>query len=282
MARNMNTPPRLKGESARAYEGFRAYVELDGHPSKVAKKLACSRQNVDKWVSKWHWKDRLAAARQRECEEKIAAEAKATEIAATISETEKSNAWRRAFELAECFIKHAMTLHATDPSGAATLARVAFTILESVKGGAARGYSVGVNLNNVVAQYPSVMLDDAGKPIEQVDFIRSYQEAVALLERGETPEWNEHSIDATPMPENGTGEATTSDSDARLIGKSTPSAMDCKSTEAEVEPLSTRHRVPARMTESEIPTSEGATLPSHKMFDNVECINAARRTAGDP
>ena len=286
----MNTPPKLKNETVKAFNALDAYCQMGEKRSfrAVARALHKSHQLLTRWAVKYCWKERIDRQQRRECEKKIAAENKAVEVAATITETQKAGAWYRAFELAECFIKHAMTLHAKDPSGAATLARVAFTILESVRGGVARGFNVGVNLNNVVAQYPSVMLDDTGKPIEQVDFIRSYEEAVKLLNAGETHElpcdgWSASSPEATPTFENGNGESTTSDADARFIGKSTSSAMDCKSTEAEVEPLSTRHRVPARMSESEIPTSgDPATLPSFKMFDDMECINAARRTAGDP
>lgn len=53
---------RQKGESDKAYETFSLYLEMEARSiQKVADRLAVSRQNIEKLVNKFAWRERAAA-----------------------------------------------------------------------------------------------------------------------------------------------------------------------------------------------------------------------------
>jgi hypothetical protein len=58
-------------------------------------------QNVTRWQAKHRWCERFKALRLRECEQKIAAEERATEKQAEITEQRRARVAERAFSVAE-------------------------------------------------------------------------------------------------------------------------------------------------------------------------------------
>lgn len=60
----MTTPwDRQPGESAKAFEAFRTYVDLGSTRSlmKTGQRLAKNRTTIGEWSVKWRWQERLAA-----------------------------------------------------------------------------------------------------------------------------------------------------------------------------------------------------------------------------
>jgi hypothetical protein len=257
----MNVPPPIPGESPKAHNAFKVYCDVDGHITQVAKRLQCSLQNITKWQRKFDWKKRFERQRQAECSSKIQAQERATEAIATISEAEKASVWRAAFVLAARFIRRANEIANIQPHAAATLTKTAFSIIESVKGGVAGGFQVNVGVINAAEkQFPSLAFDDAGKPVKEVDFIRSYEQALKVLDAGEIAalpcdNWSPNSIDATPV-------FTKPEPDVAQMSNSKPEKT-----------------VPSRMAAEECPTSDGVgpaevsqtkgTLPFYLMLDDA-------------
>ena len=54
---------RQKGESEKAYEAFKLYRDMGEERtiSAVGKRLAKSRNLIDRWKERWHWKERVRA-----------------------------------------------------------------------------------------------------------------------------------------------------------------------------------------------------------------------------
>jgi hypothetical protein len=211
-------------------------------------------------------------------------EARAAEVAATITENEKANAWHEAFELAGKFIRRAKAIHEKDESAAASLARAALAILESIQGGFARGqFNVGVNVNAMTQSFPSIAFDDSGAPVDpSAHFIQSYEQAVALLEKGEDlpcDNWNPDSIHATPNVNHAVTEAESPSKTADMVSEEPPE----RTVPSRMDSIPTRDNERSRghldvRTEDE----DEPRLPSFKMFDNVSIIQRARSVAGDP
>jgi hypothetical protein len=250
----MNTPQRLDNEGEKAYNAFDAYVQMGEKRSQLAlgRRLAKSRQLISRWSSKFDWKARIAAQQRVETQMKINAETKAVEKIATITESEKATAWRAAFLVAARFLNSAATMHEAKPVAAAALARAAFTIIESVRGGVTQGFSVNVGVVNQAAeQYPSLAFDADGKPIQGENLAMAYEEALAIMGKpSELPcdNWNPDSVHATPVPPPPPEEPPE---------RTVPSRMDTPPT-----------------------SNEPATLPSAMMYDNVSIIERARSVAG--
>jgi hypothetical protein len=276
----MNTPLRLDNESEKAYAAFDAYVQMGTERSirKCARQVHKATTVLARYSKKNRWLERIAAQQRREAEQKIAAEARAAEVTATITETEKASAWRKAFDLADKFISHAAKIHDRDESGAASLARAALAVLESMSGGVARGFHVGVAVNTVAQQFPEIAFDENGKPVSaDAHFLQSYEAACKLLERGEElpcDNWDKNSIHATPTfePE---GDRT------HAHAREEPSGVPSRAGEGEIP----CHDPQAQRSLGNLdvkPEDEEATLPSYKMFDDVSCVVRSRTIAGDP
>jgi hypothetical protein len=251
----MNTPLRLESESEKAWIAFDAYAQMGETRSirKCARQLNKSTTILARYSKKHRWLKRIAAQQRRECEQKIQAEKKATEAVAVITETEKAAAWRDAFVLAARFLEHASKIFTSSPGNAATLTKVAFTILDSVRGGVAGGFKINVGVvNEAVKQFPAIAFDDAGKPVKEVDFIRSYEQALAIIDAGETAQelpcdnWSKDSPDATPV--------------------FTPEEPDEPDTSRAREPK--QRTVPSRMGE-ECPTGDDSKMPFHQMLGDI-------------
>jgi hypothetical protein len=172
----MMTPMQLEGESVKAYNAFKIYCEVGGSTTKVARRLACSRQNVDKWFSKYRWKERFTALRQRDCEQKIAAETKATEAVATITEMERASVARRAFDVASRCINRADEILEQHPVSAVRLLAVGVDVAAAV-GGVARNFATAAPNIEIVTQF----IGQNGQPVEAPPEITSVEQAEAII-----------------------------------------------------------------------------------------------------
>jgi hypothetical protein len=224
----MNVPEPLENEGTKPYAAFRAYVEMGDNRStgKVARQLSKSRQLITRWSSKFRWQERIAAQRQRECEQKIAAEERAVEKVAEITEAERADVARRCFDVGRRCINRADEILEEHPMAAVRLLAVGADVVAQV-GGAARGYATPtppVHIE-VVQQY----VDANGNPteaeippepqtIEECDaIIAEYEAKHPQPEPLPCDDWSEHSPEATPTDP---GVDPTGSSDPTARGKS--------------------------------------------------------------
>jgi hypothetical protein len=238
----MTTPEPLPGETAKAFSAFQVYCEVGGSTTKVARKLACSRQNVDKWFCKYDWKRRFAAQRLRECEANIKAEEDARRKVSEITEERRAALTHRAFGVAEKFINHAddvlgdVDLIRKHPMAAAKLAQTVVAIDAELKGvpGAARNYigvSVGIAMQR---KFPSLAFDSDGRRVEPLGIIESYEEALKIIDAAEKQQplpcdnWSPDHADATPTPV--PEEIEQENQDVVLVHEGLPSRVDTMPT----------------------------------------------------
>src|SRR5262245_4331471 len=111
----MTTPERLPQETEKAYNAFKLYCEVGGSAQAVYTKLACSRRNVTRWQAKHNWIERFKAHRQAEVAAKNAAEERAIERTAQITEERKAALAQSVYSLSEKFIDHAHKIYDTRP-----------------------------------------------------------------------------------------------------------------------------------------------------------------------
>jgi hypothetical protein len=194
------TPTRLAGESDKAWAAFQAYVELNGSTGEVAKKLCCSGQNIRKWAAKHDWRNRYATLCRLECEKRIAAEEKALETTAQISEGRKAKLAFDAFEVAELFMKEAKSVHARHPMAAAKLALSAVEIASAI-GGCAKGYSAPGTEPQIAIQF-----FDGNQPVDAPTLPTNLDELEALAAQLAVPakelpcsNWSPNDKDASPQ-----------------------------------------------------------------------------------
>jgi hypothetical protein len=158
----MSTPPQIESEGNKAYAAFDAYVQQGDNRStaKVARQLSKSRQLITRWSAKWRWQARLAAQRQRECEQKIAAETKAVETVAQITEGRRARVAERAFAVAERMIDRADEVMEQHPVSSVRLLATGVQTI-SLVGGVASGYNVPAPTLEIVTQF----IDQNGQPV---------------------------------------------------------------------------------------------------------------------
>jgi hypothetical protein len=75
----MTSPTPLEGESVKAFNAFRIYLDLDEKRSiyAVARKLHVSSTNIAKWCRRWKWVERVKSALVQNAEDQRAAEQRA-------------------------------------------------------------------------------------------------------------------------------------------------------------------------------------------------------------
>lgn len=179
----MNAPEPLQNESPKAYAAFVAYVEQGDNRStgKVARQLGKSRQLIQRWSSKYRWQERMEAQRLRECQQKIAAEERATEKIAEITESERAHVARRCFDVANRFINRADEILEEHPTSAVRLLAVGADVAQAV-GGVASGYGVPANVQSLIhIETIEQYVDEHGNPTKAPPEITSLEQADAVI-----------------------------------------------------------------------------------------------------
>jgi transposase-like protein len=211
----MTTPTPLQDETPKAYRAFQVYVEVGGSVTKVARRLSVTRQNVEKWRSKYGWKQRFNDLRQAEAERRIAAETEAIATVAMATEEERAAAAGRVFSvgdrlitLAERFATRAAhtslslrerTLASNTAGKFFAAAKDVVVALASV-GGAGRNYdasTAGVQfiVSNVVGA-PIQSVEEAEAIIAEAEIEQAHEARASLPCGG----WNPNHEDASPLP----------------------------------------------------------------------------------
>jgi hypothetical protein len=127
---------------------------------RVARRLGCSLQNVEKWRRKYDWKARFNAQRLRDCQQKIQAEERAIERTAQITEERRARAAARAFAVAERMIERADEVMTEHPVSSVRLLATGVDVAAQVAG-VARNYNVPAPTLEIVTQF----IDQNGQPV---------------------------------------------------------------------------------------------------------------------
>jgi transposase-like protein len=154
------TPARLPNETEKAFNAFKIYTEVGGSVTRVARRLGCSLQNVEKWRRKYDWKARFNAQRLRDCQQKIQAEERAIERTAQITEERRARAAARAFAVAERMIERADEVMTEHPVSSVRLLATGVDVAAQVAG-VARNYNVPAPTLEIVTQF----IDQNGQPV---------------------------------------------------------------------------------------------------------------------
>jgi hypothetical protein len=178
----MMTPEPLPNESPKAYRALALYVEQGENRSmrKLARQLHCSCQNLSIWARKYGWQDRIAAQQLRECQQKIAAEERATEQQAEITEARRARVAERAFSVAEKFIEHADAVMERHPIAAVRLLSTGCDVAKAVCG-VARDYQAPLQFH-IETQY----IDAKTGQSTELPRIDSITEAEEILHASES------------------------------------------------------------------------------------------------
>jgi hypothetical protein len=164
-------------------------------------------QLITRWCSKYRWRERFAALRQRECEERIAAETKAVDAVATITEERRSRVAERAFAVAEEMIETASEILREHPTSSARLLATGVQTVALV-GGAATNY----NTSNVPPPVVTIVNEWKGegpppKPVEELS-LDEIEELASQLHAKPQPlpcsDWSATDADASPVVEEST------------------------------------------------------------------------------
>jgi hypothetical protein len=201
------TPERLPNETERAFNAFTVFCEVGGSASKVAKQLACCRQNVTRWQKKHRWNERFKAQRQHECEQKIKAEERAVERTAQITEERRAHAAARAFAVGARMIDVADDIMLAHPTSSARLLATGVQTIALV-GGAATNYNVPAPTVDIVTQF----VGQNGQSVEAPPEITSVEQAEAIIAEYEAKQvdkvaelpcnnWLPDHVDASPTVE---------------------------------------------------------------------------------
>ena len=132
------------------------------------------------------WRAKAAQSDQREvlgrrgCQQKIAAEERATEHQAEITETRRAHVAERAFSVAEKFIEHADAVMERHPIAAVRLLSTGCDVAQAV-GGAASGYRAPMQFH-VETHYVDAK---TGQPTERPN-IGSIEEAEEIIRASES------------------------------------------------------------------------------------------------
>jgi transposase-like protein len=212
----MIEPTPLPNETAKAFAAFKIYCEVGASVTKVARRLSVSRQNIEKWRSKYGWKARFNVLRLRSCEQRIAAEEQAVEAVAVVTEASRANAANRVFAVGDRLIALAnyFAERASDTSlplserqlasnNAARFFNASADVMMAMSGagGAATGYQVPSVAIQVVSQY------EHGEPPPPIKTLEDAERVIADYEsrpQEQLPcdDWSTDSVDAIPtIPE---------------------------------------------------------------------------------
>jgi hypothetical protein len=133
-----------------------------------------------KWKSRPKQQKPLRRQQLRECQQKIAAEERATEHQAEITEARRARVAERAFSVAEKFIEHADAVMERHPIAAVRLLSTGCDVAQAV-GGVARDYQAPVQFH-IKTQY----IDAKTGQSTELPRIDSIAEAEEILHASES------------------------------------------------------------------------------------------------